>query len=328
MARIGFLTCLTLLLLSGTVFSQTTREEYIETYKHIAIREMKRTGIPASITLAQAVLESDNGNSKLARKAKNHFGIKCHSSWTGKTYHQDDDAKDECFRKYNDIEDSYKDHSAFLQRDRYSALFKLKLNDYKGWAKGLKKAGYATNPKYPQLLVKIIEDNQLYQYDDPKYKAKKKKKKDEEEEQLIAEITEDDLPQKPGKKKDVTDDFVIKTKGHQIKLNNGVKYITCKKGDTFHSLSKELDLLRSVLPKYNELEKSTQLKEGQILYLQPKKRKANIAYEFHTIEDGETMYSISQKYAIKLNKLYQMNNMFPESTLKAGDIIRLRPKRR
>jgi LysM repeat protein len=313
-----------LLFISGS--AQISRKQYIESYKGLAIREMKKAGIPASITLAQAVLESDDGNSKLARKAKNHFGIKCHN-WKGKTYHQDDDAKDECFRKYSDVEDSYKDHSAFLQRDRYADLFKLKPTDYKGWAKGLKKAGYATNPKYPQLLIRIIEDNQLYQYDDPKYQHDRRKKKEDDPEEVISDITENQLPGKEADKKDVTEEYVIQTKKHQIKLNNRVKYIVCKKGDTFQSLNKELDLLRFVLPKYNELEKHTVPKEGQVLYIQPKKNKAEAGYDFHTVEEGETMYSISQKYAIKSAKLYEMNNLFPGSEPKPGDLLYLRNRK-
>ncbi|MEA3436973.1 MAG: glucosaminidase domain-containing protein, partial [Thermodesulfobacteriota bacterium] len=141
-------------------------EDYILTYKDVAMDKMEVYGIPASITLAQGILESGSGNSELARKANNHFGIKCHKDWNGKTFHTDDDAKNECFRKYKSPDKSYRDHSLFLtQRDRYADLFKLKVTDYKGWARGLKKAGYATNPKYPQLLIKIIEENRLYEFD-------------------------------------------------------------------------------------------------------------------------------------------------------------------
>ena len=153
-----------------------SRQEYIEKYKDIAIREMDKTGIPASITLAQGCLESGNGNSELAQKAKNHFGIKCHSSWKGEGFYMDDDAKDECFRVYKDPEESYKDHSEFLVNgSRYDFLFELKPTDYKGWAHGLKKAGYATNPKYPDLLIKIIEDEELNLLDEKKSRSKSNK---------------------------------------------------------------------------------------------------------------------------------------------------------
>ena len=142
-----------------------SRVEYISKYKDLAVAEMNQYGIPASITLAQGLLESGNGNSELARKARNHFGIKCHNSWEGNKVYYDDDEAQECFRKYPTVAASYRDHSVFLQKARYANLFELAITDYKGWAKGLKKAGYATNPKYAELLIKIIEDNQLHQYD-------------------------------------------------------------------------------------------------------------------------------------------------------------------
>ncbi len=142
-----------------------TTEEYIDAYKWIARKEMKKNGIPASITLAQGILESASGNSVLARKANNHFGIKCTSDWNGKTYYADDDKPNECFRRYKHPETSFHDHSEFLKRKRYSSLFELDRDDYEGWAKGLRKAGYATNPKYPQLLINLIEKHKLYKYD-------------------------------------------------------------------------------------------------------------------------------------------------------------------
>jgi flagellum-specific peptidoglycan hydrolase FlgJ len=145
--------------------NKITTEEYIATYKKIARKEMKRNGIPASITLAQGILESGSGNSELARRARNHFGIKCTSDWQGKTYHVDDDRPNECFRRYRHVEHSFHDHSEFLKKKRYSQLFELDRDDYKGWAKGLKRAGYATNPKYPQLLINLIEKHKLYKYD-------------------------------------------------------------------------------------------------------------------------------------------------------------------
>jgi hypothetical protein len=147
-------------------FSQNKTEIYIAKYNSFAVDEMKMYGIPASITLAQAILESGNGESKLATEGNNHFGIKCHSNWKGKTIIEDDDEKDECFRKYSDVADSYRDHSLFLsERGRYSFLFEYKKSDYKKWAKGLKKAGYATNPKYPILLIDLIDRYRLYSYD-------------------------------------------------------------------------------------------------------------------------------------------------------------------
>ena len=148
-----------------TLKHKLTTEEYIKAYKKVARREMRHHGIPASITLAQGILESGSGNSKLARKAHNHFGIKCTSDWHGRTMHADDDKPNECFRRYKNGAASYHDHSEFLMRKRYAALFELDRDDYEGWAKGLKKAGYATNPKYPQLLINVIEKHKLYKYD-------------------------------------------------------------------------------------------------------------------------------------------------------------------
>ena len=147
-------------------FVSIERKDYIKEYNSLAIKEMKRSGIPASITLAQAMLESDNGNSTLARKANNHFGIKCHSSWKGAKVYHDDDKRNECFRKYKSIYSSYIDHSDFItNNNRYQFLFELSLSDYKAWAKGLQKAGYATSRTYAELLIKIIDNNQLYVYD-------------------------------------------------------------------------------------------------------------------------------------------------------------------
>ncbi len=142
-----------------------TTDEYIAAYKRIARKEMKHHGVPASITLAQGILESNSGNSKLARKAHNHFGVKCTSDWNGRTFHADDDKPNECFRRYRYAAKSFHDHTEFLKRKRYEALFELDRDDYKGWAHGLKKAGYATNPKYPQLLINLIEKHKLYKYD-------------------------------------------------------------------------------------------------------------------------------------------------------------------
>ncbi|MFT5055014.1 MAG: flagellum-specific peptidoglycan hydrolase FlgJ, partial [Oceanospirillaceae bacterium] len=181
----------------GKKNTRYSRADYINMYAGFAVEEMKLSGVPASITLAQGILESGDGNSSLAKKAKNHFGIKCHGMWQGKKHYMDDDAKDECFRAYGSVFDSYKDHSAFLKgRDRYADLFKLKLTDYKGWARGLKKAGYATNPKYPALLIKIIEENDLAKYDKmkkaPKGGAKLPKEKKDKTEKPATEVKHND----------------------------------------------------------------------------------------------------------------------------------------
>ncbi len=297
-----------------------TVQQYIEKYKNIAVAEMHRTGIPASITLAQGILESANGNSMLAKKANNHFGIKCHSSWKGPKVYKDDDKKHECFRKYKSPEASYIDHSNFLKKySRYDFLFDLKKTNYKAWARGLKKAGYATNPKYPQRLIHIIETYQLYTYDTQKA----------QNEEILAdkEITESLKSEEP--------DLVIKTKpapvedysfqiGYQIKTNNGVKYIKAKKGDNLKKLTRKLEKAPWELRKYNELPKNAKLKQGQIIYLQPKKRKADKKYKYHIVKKGETLYDISQEYAVKTKFLRKMNNLNSNNDIKPGQKLRLR----
>lgn len=305
--------------------AQNSREEYIEKYKDFAILEMKRVGIPASITMAQALLESNNGNSKLARRANNHFGIKCGGDWQGKTFHQDDDEKHECFRKYSKAEESFIDHSEFLLKPRYADLFKLKITDYKGWARGLKKAGYATNPKYPQLLIQIIEDNELYLLDvqDENTHAENRGKKKAKGGEEVSYAK----PNKTAEKRADKDDFIIHPKQHEILTNNRIKYIVCKEGDSLGSLNKELDLMPWQLPKYNEIERSASLHEGQVLYLQPKRNKAEVGFEYHTVKEGESMYDISQIYGIKLLKLYQMNLLPEGEKVAPGTILNLRKQK-
>lgn len=284
-----------------------TRAEYIETYKDEAIKEMHNSGVPASITLAQGILESGDGNSALARYANNHFGIKCHSSWKGETFIQDDDAKDECFRKYKSAFESFADHSEFLKRKRYAELFELKITDYKGWAKGLKKAGYATNPKYPELLIDLIEKNDLAKYDKikpGKEKGTKKKHK------TTAEEKETTVNSK-------------KKGSHTTKLHeNNIRYIEVKPEDSFEKIAEEFNMGLWQLYKYNDLEKEKELFDEGILFLQPKRGKAK--EEFHIVRTGERMWDISQKYGIKLKKLYKKNRMFEGDQPKAGDKLYLR----
>ncbi|MBE9469420.1 MAG: glucosaminidase domain-containing protein [Bacteroidetes bacterium] len=285
---------------------------YIKQYNKIAIKEMKRTGVPASITLAQGILESNNGNSTLARKANNHFGIKCHSNWNGKRIYHDDDKKGECFRKYRNVYESYKDHSNFLKKgQRYQFLFNYKTTDYKHWAKGLKKAGYATNRHYDKLLIKIIENNRLYVYDS---KRKMKKMEDDEKKSSVKLADVDNLYIDPFKS--------------DVKQRNRINYIIVKKGNTFYSLSKKYELMQWQLYKYNELTEDSILKVGQILYLQPKRNKADVRHKYHSVKEGETMYSISQLYGIKLKKLYKKNFLKVGEEPNVGDKIYLRKKKR
>lgn len=309
------------LCLPGILIAQQkriTRVEYIVQYSDMAIKEMKRTGIPASITLAQGCLESDDGNSWLAKEANNHFGIKCHS-WTGEKVYKDDDEKNECFRKYSSAKKSFDDHSDFLvNTKRYAALFELSSKDYKRWAKGLKEAGYATNPKYPELLIKIIEDNKLYEYD-----KGTRVNRNEADSSNVKEPREKHRHQKLG---DI-DNFTITAGGREIKLNNRVKYIVAKEGETPDQLAKDLDMFAWELLRYNDLTKDSILHNKQVLYIQPKRNKAEFEKNKHTVKEGETLYSISQFYAIKLNKLMFKNNLKPGDTIKAGDVLYLRSRK-
>lgn len=319
-----------MIMLMNSLSAQQTREQYITRYQKIAIEEMRINKIPASIKMAQALLESNNGNSDLATMARNHFGIKCNHGWSGKTFHMDDDAKDECFRRYEEIEDSYRDHSQFLKRDRYAELFTYEITDYKSWAHGLKKAGYATNPKYAELLIKIIEDNKLYLLDDPAYQESLKlpviaEVIDEEDSSMDAFFSEQ--RKKQSKKRNIDPDaFVIEGKGHEIYYNNRIKYIITREGDSFESLNKEFDLIPYQLPKYNELPKDAVLEADQIIYLQPKRKQAEKGKSKHSVLAGDNLYDISQLYGIKLSKLLKMNGLLLDSPVKEGDVIRLRTK--
>ena len=304
-----------------------TREEYIEKYAKIAVKEMKRSGIPASITLAQGMLESDNGNSRLATKGYNHFGIKCHNSWKGKKMYHDDDLKQECFRVYKSARESFKDHTDFLVNgNRYAFLFDLNPTDYKRWAKGLSKAGYATNPKYAKILIRIIEDNKLYRYDKGKIPGKQKDKDLADNSKKEEKQKEKDKQQKPSSK-DVGDYEI--TQGRALKTRNGVEYVEIKKGDTYYRIAREFDLTLNQLYNYNDLRKgTTQLKSGDILYIQLKRGRAEPGKDYHIVKEGETMHSIAQKYGMRLKKLYRKNRMEEGTEPEAGTKLWLRKRKR
>ena len=267
-------------------------ESYIKQYRDLAVEEMKKYRIPASITLAQGLLESGAGQSTLARKSNNHFGIKCGSDWRGKTVSHDDDARGECFRAYKHPKQSYEDHSKFLaNRPRYASLFKLDITDYKGWARGLKKAGYATNPRYAEQLIGIIELYDLHKYD---------------KKGGLKWMKENPNP-------------------HQTYIANGLVYIVVRAGDSWKSISKELDISQKKLRKYNDLYKGYALQVGDILYLEKKNRKAGKEHIVHVLRAGESMYSISQKYGIRLKNLYKLNKMDEDDPApEVGTILRLR----
>ena len=296
-----------LLSLPGNILNgqKNTREEYITDFSDLAMREMLRVGIPASITLAQGCLESNNGNSTLAVKGNNHFGIKCHD-WTGKKIYHDDDRRNECFRSYASAYESFMDHSVFLTtKTRYAPLFDISLHDYRGWAKGLKKAGYATANNYATLLIRIIEENELYKFD-----------------LMVLDGSLDGI--------DTTSFQAGLGTGsqRQVLLNNKIEYILSEPGDTPESLRVELELYKNEIYRYNNLYKGAKLETGSIIYLQPKRRKAAQGNEIHKVDFGQTMYDISQIYGVKLKHLYRMNHMMEGEQAMEGTDIYLRKKKR
>ena len=292
-------------------FSQriNTRQEYIKKYAELAVSEMIRSGVPSSITLAQACLESGDGNSTLSIKSNNHFGIKCKSNWRGKRVYHDDDAKGECFRKYNSVEESFIDHTDFLMvNPRYAELFTLNMTDYKGWARGLKKAGYATNPHYASHLIEIIETNKLYLYDEGLNQSQ------------IARIQQ---TQQPADGRNLINPYQTR----KVVLRNGLKSIVVKKGDTFQRIAQEFKLKEWEIYTYNDYQKGQQPRENEILYIEPKRRKAEKKHQTHRLEADDTMHFIAQRYGIKLKRLYRLNRLDQGERPDVGAVIYLRDKK-
>lgn len=292
-----------------------TKEEYIDLYKDAAIEQMNQFSIPACITLAQGLLESGSGNSLLATEANNHFGIKCHKEWNGPTYHMDDDTENECFRKYESALESYKDHSLFLTtRPRYAFLFDIDIEDYKSWAHGLKTAGYATNPNYAELLIKNIEEFELYKYDKNYISKPKPDNKS---------ITDKEIKgKKPLEEEAYFDEITLGEYSRKVFKNNGVSFIYAKKGDTFQSISTDLDIPVWQLRSFNDLGKKDELTDGQAIYIQAKKGKGKTA--IHTVNPGETLYDISQQHAVKLKKICKYNTLDKDAKLYPDQKIKLR----
>lgn len=277
-------------------------QQYIDQYKDIAIEQMQRYHIPASITLAQGLLESGAGRSELTRNSNNHFGIKCNNNWTGRRTYHDDDAKNDCFRVYDSAYESYEDHSKFLSgNQRYRQLFQFKTTDYKGWAKGLKACGYATSPVYAEKLIEIIQLYKLYQYDSAKGY-----------DHFMAQRTKDQNPNGASL--------------HTIKIFNKNYYIIARRGDTFKAIGEEVGISYRKIAKYNERNRKDQLQEGEVIWLKKKQSKAPKDYKgrLHYVRSGESMYSIAQQYGIRLKSLYKMNKLSPDYQIKVGDGLRLR----
>lgn len=310
--------------LSAVAQVRQTREEYVEKYKAIAIAHMERYGIPASITMAQGILESDCGNSKLARSSNNHFGIKCKKSWKGDRVYHDDDAKGECFRAYPSVEASYQDHADFLdQSPRYDSLFAYPSNDYRSWARGLKAAGYATAPTYAEALIKIIESMKLYLLDKEEggkiYSAAKTAKENAEVwwESNTAVSDEQINPNA----------FRVTVNSHEgygVYRTNHTYYVVAKEGDTFESLSAIFDVSPKLLRKFNDVAKGATLKKGDIVYIEPKKKQWLGNAMQHKVVRDENLYSLSQSYGIRKSSLAKLNKLRAGEDFRKGDIVRLK----
>lgn len=312
----GKILILILLLTVSMAYGQSHQEKYIDRYSSIAVSEMYRSGIPASITLAQGMLESGNGRSELAIKSNNHFGIKCHNGWKGGRVYHDDDAKGECFRKYDHPEDSYKDHSDFLRyRDRYKFLFDYKITDYKAWAYGLKKAGYATDPAYPKKLIALIEEYKLYEYDT---KSKTSIQKHQNLPESPAQIEQ--VKRLTGEKRE---SFRFSL-SRQLYSQNGVPFVYSVEGESYKSIAASNNLFLRELLKFNDLTSDEELRPGTVVYLQKKKRQGLKGLDMHVIEKGETLRGVAQRYGVRLDALRKINSIDQDDVVREGDIIRLR----
>ena len=292
---------------SNCLFAQSRSSAYstyIDQYSDLAIKHMEKYKIPASITLAQGILESGAGKSELAREGNNHFGIKCHSDWTGDRVHREDDGPNDCFRSYKNANDSFEDHARFLtERSRYAVLFTLDIKDYKAWAKGLQNCGYATNKAYANRLIQLIEEHELYKYDT--------KKGIKYEKQSTPNISPSHSYNKQNNHRDI------------YKAHNLI-YVLANTDDSFESIARDLGFNVKDLLQYNEVHDGFPLNQGDIVYLEKKKKKADKPHFEHVIQIGESMHSISQQYGIQLSRLYKINKKNNDYTPEEGHVLKLR----
>lgn len=327
---------------------QMTQDEYVTIWSNVAVEQMTIHRIPASITLAQGLLESGNGNSVLAVDGNNHFGIKC-SNWTGETIHVDDDIKNECFRKYSSATESYLDHSLFLKKTRYSNLFSLKIDDYKSWAKGLKEDGYATHPQYATKLIELIERLKLYEYDETNTAI-------DANQTIATVIKEESVKETAPASKNPTassttnssnassttavssssaiqnktiaiDESSLNTAAHKVlEHKNEVSYIIARKGDTYYKIAQEFQLGMWQLYKYNDFgDKKDILSPGDIVYIDPKRLHAKENNAVYVAKTDVKLYEISQQEGIKVSSLMKMNAILDEnSTISKGQKVLLR----
>jgi hypothetical protein len=295
---------------------------YIDVYAPVAIKEMKLYHIPASITLSQGLIESGAGKGELAVKANNHFGIKCHLDWKGATFSHTDDAPNECFRKYKSADESFRDHSIFLsEKTRYADLFKLDILDYKGWARGLKKAGYATNPRYAEMLIKVIEDYALSKYD--RFEGKLPVKIQKIEKSLTVETVYEYYHPEYVQPRVENFTFVEDSKsGRKIYLNNNTQFVFANKEESFRSVGSDMKIRAGKLARLNEMKRSEPLTEGQIIYLEKKKQTG--IRETYIVQSNDTWYSISQYTGIQLKSLKDLNKIVTDSIPTPGKVLKLK----
>lgn len=293
------------------------QQAYIDTYNQIAVSEMQRSGIPASITLAQGMLESRYGLSDLAAKGNNHFGIKCHD-WKGRSITMDDEKKGECFRAYDTPEESFRDHSDFLRfRDRYRFLFDYDITDYRSWAYGLSKAGYATDPEYPAKLINLIEEYKLSQFD------------------KLSRRDQRNLPETP-----TSLEAVSRLEGKALEKfsfplsravysQNDVPFIYVQEGESFKSIAESNNLFLKELLKFNDLSREQELKPGDVVYLKNKKKESKKGLDKYVVEEeGESLWAICQRFAVQQKEIEKINGFDKKHVLHEGDMILLRkPKK-
>ena len=344
-------------ILSFAASSGSPQEKYIEKWAPTAVREMYRSGVPASITLAQGLLESGFGNSELAVKGNNHFGIKCHSDWKGKSMKVDDDRKGECFRVYDDAEESFRDHSDFLRyQDRYKFLFDFDTKDYESWAYGLRKAGYATDPAYPAKLIKNIEDFDLARFDsmtqaevsgkavrqdrqkdneepsvEPEIEPQPKQRAEKKPELRHTEVIPDVIPPSPNTIEQAvevlpkaSEEFHFSL-SKRIYMRNGVPFVQAMVGESYSDVAKLNGLFLKEVLKFNDLSRDERLQPGTTVYLRMKKKQAEKGLDKYIVgEDGESLREICQRFAVRMKSVCKLNKFSPSHTLREGETIILR----
>ena len=310
--RLSISIYLTLIMLTFSLLSNSQSQNqayltYIEEYHEIAERQQIEHGIPASIILAQGLLESGAGKSELAKASNNHFGIKC-AEWDGQKVYYDDDKNGECFRKYNKVLDSYEDHALFLKnRSRYASLFNLKTTDYEGWAFGLKNAGYATDPSYAFKLISIVENYNLQRFDSGKNYAKKENGNSSSTNNYYGSMGS-----------------ISAIQPHDILKMNGVRFVKSLPGDSYTSIADEFNISEKRIRSYNEISSTETLRPGTKVYISIKKRKAMKGFDNYIVKAGDSMYSIAQDFGIRTKYLYKLNNMDFAAGAKIGLVLKLR----